>query len=90
MRKNGRKTAEIMYEAEGFCAHHNTDIWGDTAPQGNHLPSSYWPLGAAWLCTHLWEHYAFSRDEEFLEEEESLESSPQRDEKYSKVKMSTS
>ncbi|MFW6256860.1 MAG: glycosyl hydrolase family 95 catalytic domain-containing protein [Bacillota bacterium] len=67
MRKNGKKTAEVMYGAEGFCAHHNTDIWGDTAPQGNHIPSSYWAMGAAWLCTHLWEHYAFTQDREFLQ-----------------------
>ncbi len=55
-----------MYGAKGFCAHHNTDLWADTAPQGLSLSSTYWPLGAAWLCTHLWEHYAFSLDRVFL------------------------
>ncbi|MFW6269929.1 MAG: glycosyl hydrolase family 95 catalytic domain-containing protein, partial [Bacillota bacterium] len=66
MRKKGKRTAAVMYEADGFCAHHNTDIWGDTAPQGTYIPASYWPMGAAWLCTHLWEHYAFTQDEGFL------------------------
>jgi len=68
MHKNGQKTADIMYNADGFCAHHNTDIWGDTAPQGSYLPASYWPMGAAWLCTHFWEHYAYTQNEDFLKE----------------------
>lgn len=67
MQENGRKTAKTMYGARGFCAHHNTDIWGDTAPQGTYVPASYWPMGAAWLCTHLWEHYLFNLDLDFLE-----------------------
>ena len=68
LRSNGKHTAREMYNAAGFCAHHNTDIWGDTAPQGNHIPSTYWPMGAAWLCTHLWEHYLYNPDENFLQE----------------------
>lgn len=66
LRVSGRATARFMYDAQGFCCHHNTDIWADTAPQGEHIPSTYWPLGAAWLCTHLWEHYRFTLDETFL------------------------
>ncbi|MBN1868936.1 glycoside hydrolase family 95 protein [Candidatus Sumerlaeota bacterium] len=66
MRPNGRRTARVMYDCGGFVAHHNTDIWADTAPQGVHLPSSFWPMGAAWLVTHLWEHYAFGLDRRFL------------------------
>ncbi len=66
LRVSGRTTARFMYDAKGFCCHHNTDIWADTAPQGEHIPSTYWPLGAAWLCTHLWEHYRFSLDDTFL------------------------
>jgi alpha-L-fucosidase 2 len=66
MRPHGRRTAAVMYGAKGFCAHHNTDLWADTAPQGLSVPSTYWPMGAAWLCTHLWEHYAFSGDRDFL------------------------
>ncbi|CAI6077437.1 glycosyl hydrolase family 95 catalytic domain-containing protein [Cohnella sp. JJ-181] len=66
MREPGRRTAETMYGCRGFAAHHNTDIWADTAPQDGWPPSTFWPLGAAWLCLHLWEHYAFGGDEAFL------------------------
>ena len=48
--------------------HHNTDIWGDTAPQDKWLPGTLWPMGLAWLCTHIWEHFLFTRDEDFLAE----------------------
>lgn len=63
---NGRRTAQVMYGCGGSSAHHNTDIWADTAPQDLYLPSTYWPLGLAWLCLHLWEHYLFERNEAFL------------------------
>ena len=66
MRVQGRRTAEKMYGCRGFVAHHNADIWGDTAPQDVYMPATYWPMGAAWLSLHLWEHYAFSCDKEFL------------------------
>ena len=66
MRENGRKTADVMYGCKGFMAHHNTDIWGDTAPQDVCLSSTYWVMGAAWLCFHIWEHYTFSGDKKFL------------------------
>lgn len=66
MISNGRRTAQVMYGCGGSAAHHNTDIWADTAPQDLYLPSTYWPLGLAWLCLHLWEHYQFERNEAFL------------------------
>ncbi|MGE5613233.1 MAG: glycosyl hydrolase family 95 catalytic domain-containing protein [Bacillota bacterium] len=66
MREPGRKTARVMYGCRGFTAHHNTDIWGDTAPQDIWLPATYWPMGAAWLCLHLWEHYEYCIDTGFL------------------------
>ncbi len=66
MRENGRKTAKVMYDAKGFMAHHNTDIWGDTAPQDVCLSSTYWVMGAAWLCLHIWEHFSFTQDIDFL------------------------
>jgi alpha-L-fucosidase 2 len=66
MREPGRRTARVMYGCRGFAAHHNTDIWADTAPQDTYIPASYWPLGAAWLCLHLWERFRFSRDFGFL------------------------
>jgi alpha-L-fucosidase 2 len=66
MRIPGRRTASVMYGCRGFVAHHNTDIWADTAPQDIYLPATYWTLGAAWLSLHLWEHYQFTQDDVFL------------------------
>ena len=66
MRPNGRVTAREMYGCGGFVCHHNTDIWGDTAPQDLWIPGTQWVTGAAWLCTHIWEHWLFTRDREFL------------------------
>lgn len=65
---NGRKTAQKMYGCRGFVAHHNTDIWGDTAVQDIWVSGSYWVMGAAWLCTHQWMHYEYTRDLDFLRE----------------------
>ena len=64
----GRKVATAMYGAEGWMAHHNTDIWGDCAPQDNFTPSTFWQMGAAWLSLHIWEHYLYTTDKAFLQE----------------------
>lgn len=67
--KNGRTTAKEMYGIEkGFVCHHNTDIWGDTAPQDMFLPSTIWVTGGAWLALHIFEHYEYTLDKEFLAE----------------------
>lgn len=66
MREPGRHTAKLMYNCGGFVAHHNTDIWADTAPQDIYLPATHWPMGAAWLSLHLWEHYEYGRDQAYL------------------------
>ena len=67
MRENGRRTAREVYRCRGFVAHHNTDMWADTAVVGILYDSSpYWPMGAAWLSLHMWEHYAFGGDRVFL------------------------
>ena len=68
MRTDGRKVAREMYGCRGFVAHHNTDIHGDCAPQDLWIPATFWPMGAAWLSTHLWTHYEFTRDVSFLKE----------------------
>ncbi len=68
MLPNGKYTAEFMYGCRGFVAHHNTDIWGDTAVQDIHIPASYWVMGGAWLATHIWMHYDYTRDLDFLAE----------------------
>lgn len=61
----GRKTARVHYHCDGFVAHHITDIWGFTSP-GDTVRSGLWPMGAAWLCQHCWEHYRFTGDKAFL------------------------
>ena len=66
MCKNGQRTASDMYGCRGTVAHHNTDMWGDTAPQDAWIPATYWVMGMAWLCTHIWNHYLYSSDEDFL------------------------
>jgi len=66
MRVSGKQVAQEMYHARGFCCHHNTDIWGDCAPQDLWMPATIWPMGAAWLCLHIFEHYQFTQDRDFL------------------------
>lgn len=66
---NGRKTAEVNYGAKGWVAHHNADLWRQSAPVGDGSGGpvwANWPMGGAWLCQHLWEHYAFSGDRAYL------------------------
>lgn len=71
--ENGRITAREMYGAQhGFVCHHNTDIWGDTAPQDTWVPSTLWCTGGAWLALHVWEHYEYTLDKEFLSEKYHL------------------
>ena len=66
MKPRGEEVASKMYGMRGFVAHHNTDIFGDCAPQDTCLSSTYWVLGAAWLCLHIWEHYRYTCDVDFL------------------------
>jgi alpha-L-fucosidase 2 len=67
--KNGKQTAEINYGLGGWVSHHNADLWRQTGPvgQGSGDPTwANWPMSGPWLCAHLWEHYQFTRDKEFL------------------------
>ena len=64
--ENGKKVAKKMYNCKGYILHHNTDFWGDAAPQDSWLPGTYWVLGAAWLSTHIWEHFEYTIDVNFL------------------------
>lgn len=61
----GEKVARTMYGARGWVCHHNTDLWRAAAPIDG-AQWGLWPTGGAWLCTHLWEHYDYSRDVGFL------------------------
>lgn len=66
LKEHGRIIADKMYGCRGFAAHHNTNIWGDASPQDNWPTSTYWVMGAAWLCLHLWDRYEFTLDKDFL------------------------
>ena len=62
---SGAITAKEQYNARGWVVHHNFDLWRGTAPinASNH---GIWETGGAWLSTHLWEHYLFGGDRQFL------------------------
>ncbi|CAN8288206.1 unnamed protein product [Cochlearia groenlandica] len=64
---NGRKTAQVNYGASGWVAHEVSDIWAKTSVDRGEAQWALWPMGGAWLCTHLWEHYTYTMDKEFLE-----------------------
>lgn len=68
MTPEGRYVAREMYNCSGTVSHHNVDLWGDSAPQDNYLSSTFWPLGATWLVTHVIEHYRFTGDKTLLSE----------------------
>ncbi|XP_030522769.1 alpha-L-fucosidase 2-like [Rhodamnia argentea] len=63
---NGIKTAEVNYEARGWVVHHQTDIWAKSSTIPGKAKYAVWPMGGAWLCTHLWEHYTYTMDKDFL------------------------
>ena len=65
--ESGARTARAHYDADGWVLHHNTDLWRGTAPI-NHADHGIWPTGGAWLAQHLWLHYAYGGDEDFLGE----------------------
>ena len=71
-RRTGAATARGELRRRGWVAHHNTDLWRQTAPVGDYGHGdpvwAIWPMGGAWLCQHLWEHYAFGGDAAFLRE----------------------
>ncbi len=69
--RNGRETAMTNYGLPGWVAHHQVDLWRQTAPVGNYYGNpcyALWPMGGAWLSRHLWEHYLYTGDIAFLRE----------------------
>ncbi|MGO8674250.1 MAG: glycosyl hydrolase family 95 catalytic domain-containing protein [Limisphaerales bacterium] len=63
---DGAHVARGLYGARGWVAHHNTDIWRQAGPVSGSALWSIFQVGSAWLCQHLWEHYAFSGDAAYL------------------------
>ena len=68
--QNGAKTAAVNYGCAGWVSHHNVDLWRQSAPVGDYGTGSptwaNWSMSGPWFCAHLWEHYSFSGDTEFL------------------------
>lgn len=64
---NGAKTAKVNYEASGWVSHQVTDLWAKTSPDAGDPMWALWPMGGPWLATHLWEHYSYTMDKQFLE-----------------------
>ena len=63
--EQGKQTARDMYGVEGWVLHHNTDQWRITGPV-DRAQTGLWPMGSAWFCHHLWEHYLYTGDKNFL------------------------
>ncbi len=64
---NGKEAAQVLYGADGWVAHHNTDIWRSAGVVDGAF-YGMWPNGGAWMAQHLWQHYLFTGDVEFLKE----------------------
>ena len=62
MHEKGRETARVMYGMRGMVCHHNTDFYGDCAPQDWYMAATPWVTGSAWLGLHVWEHYLYTKD----------------------------
>ncbi len=65
----GAQTAHDMYGRRGWVMHHNTDLWRITYPVDGRAQAAFWPMAAAWFSSHLWEHYLFTGDKQFLADE---------------------
>jgi alpha-L-fucosidase 2 len=63
--ETGTKTAQTMYHCRGWVAHHNTDLWRIAGPVDG-TPWGMFPTGGAWLSTHIWQHYLYTGDKDFL------------------------
>jgi alpha-L-fucosidase 2 len=72
--ENGRRTAQVNYGMDtGWLAHHNSDVWAQSAPTGGWEKDprgsprwSCWPMAGVWFCNHLWQHYLYGGDERWL------------------------
>lgn len=69
MHERGKEVARTMYGCRGMVCHHNTDFYGDCAPQDWYAAATFWPTGGAWLGLHIWDHFLYTRDVEFLRRE---------------------
>ena len=63
---SGENTAKQCYHARGFTSHHNVDLWRLTTPVPGNSQWSFWCMSSGWLCRHLYEHYEYTLDKEYL------------------------
>ena len=68
MKRTGANTARLMYNQSGIVGHHNTDLWGDTAPQDNYVSATFWPNGLLWLAAWIYEQYQYDGNMTFLQD----------------------
>ncbi|WP_282942018.1 glycoside hydrolase family 95 protein [Paenibacillus sp. RC67] len=67
--ETGEQTASISFNCRGWTANHNVDLWRSSNPvgkDGGDPKWAFWPMGGAWLSGHLWEHFAFTQDKDYL------------------------
>lgn len=64
----GERTAKEIYGARGFCAHHNIDIWRYSDPAAGDAQWGFWNMSGAWLCQHVFNHYLYTADVDYLRE----------------------
>ncbi len=64
----GKQSARDYYDCGGWVAHHNIDIWRKCSPADGAPQHAVWPMGSGWLCEHLWTHYAYTLDKDFLKD----------------------
>jgi alpha-L-fucosidase 2 len=65
LRPNARRTAKEVYGMNGIVAHYTSDVWHYTEPTGA-IVYGMWPMGIAWSCQNIWDHYKFGGDIEYL------------------------
>ena len=64
--KSGEETARDRYHARGWCSHHNVDLWRLSTPVGGNLCWAFWHGSSGWLTRHLYEHYEYTGDVDYL------------------------
>lgn len=65
----GEKMVTERYGLNGWTAHHNSDLWRHAGPASGDPIWAFWPMSGAWLTTHLWHHFLYSRDKMYLKDE---------------------
>jgi alpha-L-fucosidase 2 len=72
MHPKGAENEKAMYGCRGMVCHHNTDFYGDCAPQDWYPAATSWTAGGAWLGLHIWDHYEYTKDLDFLKDKYSI------------------